>query len=165
MYRLAGLEGKPTTFLFNDTQIKDESFLEDVNNILSSGEVPNLFGKDELPEVFDALRKPAEAAGIEEVPDQLWNFFIERVRNNLHIVLAMSYVGPALRERCRYYPGLVNCTTIDWFHSWPSQALTSVALKFLSDVPLESDEVRAEVAGVFATIHMSSQAASARMAA
>ena len=165
LYRLAGMEGKPTTFLFNDTQVKDETFLEDINNILSSGEVPNLFQKDELPEIFDGLRKPAEVAGVEEVPDLLWEFFIERVRSNLHIVLAMSYVGPALRERCRYYPGFVNCTTIDWFHSWPSEALTSVALKFLSEVPLDSDDMRAEVAGVFATIHISSQTASARMAA
>lgn len=45
------MEDRPTVFLFNDTQIVDESFLEDINNILSSGEVPNLFKADELSEV------------------------------------------------------------------------------------------------------------------
>lgn len=45
------MENKPTVFLFNDTQIVDESFLEDINNILSSGEVPNLYKADELDEV------------------------------------------------------------------------------------------------------------------
>ena len=34
-----GSEGKPTTFLFTDTQIKFESMLEDINNILNNGEV------------------------------------------------------------------------------------------------------------------------------
>jgi hypothetical protein len=47
LYSRAGVEGRPTTFLFSDTQVKDETFLEDINNILSSGEVPNLFLKDE----------------------------------------------------------------------------------------------------------------------
>jgi hypothetical protein len=30
-------------FLFSDTQIKDESFMEDINNLLNAGEVPNMF--------------------------------------------------------------------------------------------------------------------------
>jgi len=37
--RNAGEAGKPTVFLFNDTQIKMESFLVDINNLLNSGEV------------------------------------------------------------------------------------------------------------------------------
>lgn len=51
LYRLAGVDNKPTVFLFNDTQIVDESFLEDINNVLSSGEVPNLYKPDEFVEV------------------------------------------------------------------------------------------------------------------
>ena len=51
LYYLAGVENKPTVFLFNDTQVVEESFLEDINNILSSGEVPNLYKPDEFEEV------------------------------------------------------------------------------------------------------------------
>ena len=45
------MELNATSFLFVDTQIADESFLEDINNILSSGEVPNLYKADEFEEV------------------------------------------------------------------------------------------------------------------
>lgn len=44
----AGAEGTPTVFLFTDSQLKDESFLEDINNILNTGEVPNLYAKEDL---------------------------------------------------------------------------------------------------------------------
>ena len=51
LYFQAGVENKPTVFLFVDTQVQEESFLEDINNVLSSGEVPNLYKPDEFEEV------------------------------------------------------------------------------------------------------------------
>jgi hypothetical protein len=33
----AGGEGKPTVFLFTDSQIKDETFVEDINMLLNTG--------------------------------------------------------------------------------------------------------------------------------
>lgn len=47
MLRKAGVDGTPCMFLFADTQIKDEAFVEDINNILNAGEVPNMFPNDE----------------------------------------------------------------------------------------------------------------------
>ena len=51
LYAQAGISNKETTFIFIDTQVVDETFLEDINNILSSGEVPNLYKNEELEEV------------------------------------------------------------------------------------------------------------------
>ena len=60
----------------------------------------NLFHYTTLPlGIFDSVRKPAVQAGREEIPDALWAFFIDRVRANLHVVLAMSPIGDALRNR------------------------------------------------------------------
>lgn len=42
-----GVEGKNVAFLFTDTQIVVETMLEDLNNVLNSGEIPNLFPQDE----------------------------------------------------------------------------------------------------------------------
>lgn len=44
-------------FLFTDTQIKEESFLEDINNLLNAGEIPNLFPTDEKAEICERMRQ------------------------------------------------------------------------------------------------------------
>ncbi|KAF1790945.1 P-loop containing nucleoside triphosphate hydrolase [Phytophthora cactorum] len=76
LYTQVGLQQQKTVFLFSDTQIKNESFVEDLNNILSSGEIPGLFEKDEQAGILDGVRLRARAQGIRETKESLWNFFI-----------------------------------------------------------------------------------------
>ena len=52
---------------------------------------------------------------IEATPLSMYNFFVERVKAQLHIVLCMSPIGDAFRNRLRMFPSLINCCTIDWF--------------------------------------------------
>lgn len=54
----------------------------------------------------------------------------------VQVVLCFSPVGTTLRVRARKFPAIVNCTSIDWFHEWPEEALISVSSRFLSEVEL-----------------------------
>ncbi|XP_062985188.1 dynein axonemal heavy chain 6 [Elgaria multicarinata webbii] len=156
LYKMAGVEDKDMVFLFTDTQIVVEEFLEDINNILNSGEVPNLFEKDELEFVMAATRPKAKEAGIAEGNrDEVFQYFINRVRQKLHIVLCMSPVGDAFRARCRMFPSLVNCCTIDWFVQWPREALLSVSRTFFMHVDLGSDRMKEKLSIMCVDIHMS----------
>ncbi|XP_028992315.1 dynein axonemal heavy chain 2 isoform X2 [Betta splendens] len=156
LYRLTGVDNKPTVFLFNDTQITDKSFLEDLNNILSSGEVPNLYKPDEFSEICSALSGSARKDKVAETPDSLFSYLVERVRNNLHIVFCMSPVGEPFRNRILQYPALVSCTTIDWFCEWPKDALLEVAERYLDGLELESSEgIQKKIASTFVTTHQS----------
>ena len=60
LMRQVGKTGNPTTFLFTDTQIKMESFLEDVNNILNTGEVPNIFPAEDKADICEMVRPIAK---------------------------------------------------------------------------------------------------------
>ena len=58
-----------------------EEFLEDINNILNSGEVPNLFEADEYEQIIIGCRPAAKDVGIAEGNrDAIFEFFINRVR-------------------------------------------------------------------------------------
>lgn len=91
--------------------------------------------------------------------DTVYKTFVERVRNNLHIVLCMSPVGDALRVRCRKFPSLVDCCTLDWYSPWPEEALISVAKNLLDagdfpkSITLERDVLIEKIAGMCKVVH------------
>ena len=59
------------------------------------------------------------------------------MRDKLHLVLAFSPVGEAFRARCRMFPSLINCTTVDWYDPWPEDALRAVAEQVFAEAARE----------------------------
>ena len=59
MLMKTGCEGKPTVFLFSDNQIKDESFVEDINVILNTADVPNLYAAEEKADIIEKMQTVA----------------------------------------------------------------------------------------------------------
>ncbi|MGA1173821.1 MAG: hypothetical protein ACO3VC_09265, partial [Ilumatobacteraceae bacterium] len=141
LYNILGVQNKSTMFLFTDSHVVEEGFLELMNNMLTTGIIPALFADEEKDALVNAIRDDLHANTIPVTRDEGWRYFISRCRKNLHIVLAMSPVGDTLRHRCRNFPGLVNSTVIDWFTEWPKDALFEVSNSLLSSVDLPSELV------------------------
>lgn len=110
---MTGVEGKQVVFILRDNEIIQESFLESINNLLNSGQVPNLFSYDDTQNIIEKMRQNRAIAMKNE--QQKWEAFLEQVKKYLHIVLCMSPIGDTLKSRLRQFPSLVNCCTIDWF--------------------------------------------------
>ncbi|KAG6458751.1 hypothetical protein O3G_MSEX011030 [Manduca sexta] len=163
----AGAENRGTVFLFSDAQIKMESFLEDLNNILSSGDVPNIYEAEDLDRVYMSVRHAVMEMNLPATKTNLFACYQRRVKTNLHIVIVMSPIGEIFRARLRQFPSLVNCCTIDWFSEWPKTALESVANYFFHNMPhlTTTDEVYESMVSVCCFAHQSVVEASARFLA
>ncbi|XP_049782831.1 dynein axonemal heavy chain 5 [Schistocerca cancellata] len=155
LYRSCGVQGKGTTFIFTDLDIKEEGFLEYLNNILSSGVISNLFTRDEQAEVISELtpvmkrENPRRTLNHEVVME----FFLTRTCQNLHVVFCFSPVGEKFRNRVMRFPALVSGCTIDWFQPWPRDALVLVAKHFLTDFEIAcTAEVKSELVNALGSI-------------
>jgi dynein heavy chain len=148
VYRKAGLKGNLYGFILTDSQIVSQDMLVYLNDMLASGNVPELFNQEERDGVIGSIMNEVKATGHPDYsnPDVCWDFFIEKVRTNMHMILCFSPVGQQFSKWCRQFPALSNTTVIDWFHSWPQEALRSVAARFLDDVDLGGEEMNANIA-------------------
>ena len=83
MMKMAGEANKNTVFLFSDTQINHEYFVEDISNILNTAEVPNLMDNSDYSTIFENIRGRAKAAGMDGSKDLMRNFFTSEVKKKL----------------------------------------------------------------------------------
>lgn len=148
MFFKAGVKGDGVAFLFSDSQIKNERMLVLLNDLLSSGNIPDLYNADEQtsiiqqiqPKVIASMAAHGETGAGSETSEKerCWNWFTQEIKRNLHVILCFSPASSDFRSRARKFPAIVNCTLIDWFQPWPKDALLSVAARYLEQDVTES---------------------------
>lgn len=118
--------------MLTDSQIKAENFLIPINDILTQGWIPDLFPKDEADTLIQGVRNEAKGEGVNVNEQEHLNaYFFQKMRNNLKLILCFSPMGENFRKYSRKFPGIINNTSMDWYHSWPKDALLGVAARFM----------------------------------
>jgi len=102
--------------------------------------VPALFPEEEKDGLISPLDDEMRKQRLPETKEFRWGYFVDKCRERLHIVLAMSPAGDTLRLRCRNFPGLISNTNVDWFFSWPEDAIAAVADTFMGGVELDEGQ-------------------------
>ncbi|XP_078083834.1 dynein axonemal heavy chain 11 [Mustelus asterias] len=154
LYIKVGVKNIGTVFLHTDAQIPDERFLVLINDMLASGDIPDLFNDDEMDSIISTMRMELRGLGLLDTRENCWHFFIDRIRQQLKVVLCFSPVGFVLRMRARKFPAVVNCTAIDWFHPWPQTALESVSHSSIEKIDGLEPEVKSSIGQFIAHAHI-----------
>ncbi|XP_051008480.1 dynein axonemal heavy chain 11 [Acomys russatus] len=151
----AGAKSVPTAFLLTDAHVLDESFLVLINDLLASGDIPDLFGDEDADKIISGIRNEVRGLGMVDSRENCWAFFLARVQQQLKMVFCFSPVGPTLRVRARKFPAIVSCTAIDWFHAWPQEALVSVSRRFIEEIEGIEPQHKDSISLFMAYVHTS----------
>ena len=155
LFRSCGIQGKGTTFLFTDQDIKEEGFLEYVNNVLGGGQILNLFTRDEQSEIINECLPimKRESSHLPLTSENASSWFLDRVNVNFHVVLCFSPIGEQFRSRALKFPSIISGCTINWFQPWPREALVSVSTHFLKNFQINcSQDVKKHLYNVMALV-------------
>jgi dynein heavy chain 1 len=138
--RRAGCKREKIVFLFDESNIMDSGFLEYMNALLASGEVPGLFEGEEwstlMHQVRDGLAQPGSGhEHVDQTSEQdMYKWFIAQVTTHLHVIFTMNPHSPDFHNRTATSPALFNRCTIDWFGDWSPSTMVRVALELTSKV-------------------------------
>lgn len=133
----AGCKGEKICFIFDEGNVLSTAFLERMNALLASGEVPGLFEGEEYMSLINSCKEGAPRDGkLMDTEEDLYKSFIYNVQRNLHVVFTMNPANPDFSNRAASSPALFNRCVIDWFGNWPQEAFVQVASEFTSKMDL-----------------------------
>ena len=130
LYSNAGLKKESTIFIIKDNNITDEAMYVDLNCIISSGIVYNLFSNEEKAEWIGNIKQMKDIEDMNLNDDQsIWDTFLSKTMQRLRVILCINPLNINFSKILRSFPALINSTTIDWYESWPEPALYYLAEK------------------------------------
>ena len=101
--QLAGVENEQVFFILEDHNLITTEFLDMINSLLSSGEVPGLYSPEELEPLITVLRQNASNEGFS---GNLISYFAKSVKKNLHVILITDVTHPDFVQNCESNPAL-----------------------------------------------------------
>lgn len=119
----AGVEGERLVVILEDHQLVDPSFIEMVNSLLSTGEVPGLFQGNELEPLLAPIKDEASESGWR---GSLYDFFIARIQANLRVVLLLDCSEATFGVVCESNPALYNKCSILWMDRWQASSMVQI---------------------------------------
>ncbi|KAF5224191.1 hypothetical protein ECC02_002777 [Trypanosoma cruzi] len=127
----ATTQNERLVLLLDEHNIVDESFLEVVNSLVSSGDIPGLFTPEELETMFTSLREDAASSGY---IGSIYAYFLMRLRRNLRLALTMDSHHALFLVRLQSNPGLLSNCDLLWMGNWSNDATRTICKKRLKNI-------------------------------
>lgn len=139
--RESGGKGFETAFLLNEMELKKEEYLQDIDSLLTLSEIANVFSVHEEYEILELVRIVAQNGNknVDVSSQMVYDFFISRCREKLHLILCFSPIGETFREKVHMYPSLLKHCSVHWFDSWPKEALEMISEKYMRQMDLPEE--------------------------
>ena len=127
--QLSGVEEEQIFMVIEDQNLIEDHFLDLVNSLLSSGEIPGLYSPEEMEPLLTPLKQNATNAGYS---GDAFSFFAMNVKKNLHLALLMDCSSPDFVIRCESNPALYKECTILWTADLSPDTFISLPAAILS---------------------------------
>ena len=151
----AGCRMEKITFIFDESNVLSVAFMERMNALLASGEIPGLFDGEEYFSLINAYKEAQGGSKARETDDEIYQQFIKNVQKNLHVVFTMNPSSPDFTNRAASSPAIFNRCVIDWFGDWSDAALFQVAKEMTEGLNIGAGVEHGVIVELIVRVHKS----------
>ncbi|KAL3832089.1 hypothetical protein ACJMK2_023767 [Sinanodonta woodiana] len=134
-----GILGKPTVLLIHEDLGAD--CLHDVTALMAEGTSPGLYTEEEMQSIVSQMMPGGVQTKRIDKIEQAFDRFLKRIRQNLHVIVCLSFRGNSYSSDfrtlhsliCRYPALIKHSCCIDHFKPWPYEAYVNMARVWLED--------------------------------
>jgi dynein heavy chain 2 len=128
-----GVEDQHAILLIEDYQIIQDSFLEPINGLLSGPEIGSIYSPEELDVIFQSLKDLHSQEGF---MGSVYEFFVSRIRKNLHLALIFDSATSSFVRRCESNPALYTRCQLQWVDTWSKESMFEMMTESFNRVTL-----------------------------
>ncbi|EDV28903.1 uncharacterized protein TRIADDRAFT_19158, partial [Trichoplax adhaerens] len=154
-YTNAGVKGEKIMLLLMESELLSNDFLVYISEYLVSGSITHLFTIEQYTSIINAIRTEVTQAGLHYSPDVAWQFFLQKIRRNLHVVIIIPSIGSRLRTICNEFPSLINNIAFMWYGHWSREKLVCNAMHHLKNIKQLTTKDQENLAHLMASMHLS----------
>ena len=135
--QLSGVENEQAILFIEDHNMIDERFLDMINSLLSSGEVPGLYTTEEMEPLLSLLRASADGSGYS---GDMISYYAHNVRKNLHVVMIMDCTDPNFSVVCESNPAFFKECAVQWLSDFSKETFMTLPAKVLGMLEVRQSE-------------------------
>lgn len=137
----AGALENQCVFLIKEEQLLEHTYMQNIDYLIRNGEVPGIYTNDEMQEILELTRLSAQGGNknIDISASTVFLYFHKSCRQNLHIILSLSFNNNLFRNILINYPSLLKCHVISWV-DWPDDAYKLISNRFMEKLNIFADK-------------------------
>ena len=137
-------DNKQILLFIEDHQLTNPLFMQYLNSLISSWEIPGLYSTEELDQLLAGLQ---EEYKMQYKYRHVFEYFKAKIKEKLRIVLSLDYTHPLFLKYCANNPALYSKCGIIWRQQWSKNSMVNLCARELDDllVKMENKEDKIEL--------------------
>ncbi|CAD2104163.1 Dhc93AB [Plasmodium vinckei petteri] len=133
IFHRCAMKNEDIILFLKESKIHDNFFIY-INEYMCTNNIIDLYTKEEKDYVINNIRSMAKSENVKETDNDIFDYYIKKVNENLHFILCFSPTSNNFRDKANNFQCTLNNTMIDIYDNWEADSLMCVGKNYVNNI-------------------------------